>query len=63
MQLTRQCNAGRCRDHVGHLGWGGETQALIHNPVTGKVIAITARGAPTEQPLNISKQARDAVSA
>lgn len=30
------------------LGWGGETQALIHNPRTGKVIAINALGvAPT----------------
>src|ERR1044071_2422786 len=27
------------------LGWGGETQALIHNPNTGKVIAINALGA------------------
>jgi gamma-glutamyltranspeptidase/glutathione hydrolase len=27
------------------LGWGGETQALIHNPHTGKVIAINALGA------------------
>ena len=30
------------------LGWGGETQALIHHPETGKVIAINALGvAPT----------------
>jgi gamma-glutamyltranspeptidase/glutathione hydrolase len=30
------------------LGWGGETQALIFNPNTGKVIAINALGvAPT----------------
>lgn len=30
------------------LSWGGETQALIHNPKTGKVIAINALGqAPT----------------
>ncbi|WP_439102160.1 gamma-glutamyltransferase family protein [Congregibacter sp.] len=30
------------------LGWGGETQALIHNPNTGKVIGINALGvAPT----------------
>jgi gamma-glutamyltranspeptidase/glutathione hydrolase len=30
------------------LGWGGETQALIFNPHTGKVIAINALGvAPT----------------
>jgi len=30
------------------LGWGGETQALIYNPATGKVIGINALGvAPT----------------
>lgn len=30
------------------LSWGGETQALIYNPLTGKVIAINAMGiAPT----------------
>src|SRR3954453_24184751 len=30
------------------LSWGGETQALIYNPKTGKVIAIDALGvAPT----------------
>jgi len=30
------------------LGWGGETQALIYNPTTGKVIGINALGvAPT----------------
>ena len=30
------------------ISWGGETQALIHNPRTGKVIAINALGmAPT----------------
>jgi gamma-glutamyltranspeptidase/glutathione hydrolase len=30
------------------LGWGGETQALVYNPHTGKVIAINALGvAPT----------------
>src|SRR6516162_9732313 len=30
------------------LSWGGETQALIYNPNTGKVIAINALGvAPT----------------
>src|SRR5678816_566707 len=30
------------------LSWGGETQALIYNPHTGKVIAINALGvAPT----------------
>ena len=27
------------------MGWGGETQALIHNPHNGKVIAINALGA------------------
>jgi hypothetical protein len=27
------------------LGWGGETQALIYNPTTGKVIGINALGA------------------
>ena len=31
------------------LGWGGETQALIYNPNTGKVIGINALGvAPTD---------------
>lgn len=30
------------------LGWGGETQALIHNPETGEVVGINALGvAPT----------------
>src|SRR5262245_14995429 len=30
------------------LGWGGETQALIYNPKTGKVVAVNALGvAPT----------------
>jgi len=30
------------------LGWGGETQALIHNPETGEIIGINALGvAPT----------------
>jgi gamma-glutamyltranspeptidase/glutathione hydrolase len=30
------------------LGWGGETQALIYNPTTGKVVAINGLGvAPT----------------
>ena len=30
------------------LSWGGETQALIYNPNTGKVIGINALGvAPT----------------
>ena len=26
------------------LGWGGETQALIYNPKTGKVVALNALG-------------------
>src|SRR3712207_9250427 len=30
------------------LGWGGETQALIYNPKTGKVVGVNALGvAPT----------------
>ena len=29
------------------MGWGGETQALIHNPNTGEVHAINALGART----------------
>src|SRR5438128_8299411 len=30
------------------LGWGGETQALVYNPKTGKVIGVNALGvAPT----------------
>ncbi len=30
------------------LGWGGETQALVHNPETGQVIGVNALGvAPT----------------
>ncbi len=30
------------------LGWGGETQALVYNPKTGKVVALNALGvAPT----------------
>jgi len=31
------------------MGWGGETQALIHDPNTGKVIAINALGAAPSQ--------------
>ena len=27
------------------LGWGGETQALIYNPETGKVVGVNALGA------------------
>ena len=35
------------------LSWGGETQALIYNPKTGKVIAINALGvAPTGATVN-----------
>src|SRR5262245_57462470 len=30
------------------LGWGGETQALVYNPKTGKVVGVNALGiAPT----------------
>jgi gamma-glutamyltranspeptidase/glutathione hydrolase len=39
--------AAACTMHI-VLTWGGETQALIYNPHTGKVIAINALGwAPT----------------
>src|SRR6201996_1336528 len=39
--------AAACTMHI-VLSWGGETQALIYNPKTGKVIAINALGwAPT----------------
>src|ERR1700685_702732 len=39
--------AAVCTMHI-VLTWGGETQALIYNPHTGKVIAINALGwAPT----------------
>lgn len=38
------------------LSWGGETQALIYNPKTGKVIAINALGiAPTGATANFFK--------
>lgn len=38
------------------LSWGGETQALIYNPKTGKVIAINALGiAPTGATVNFFK--------
>ena len=30
------------------LSWGGETQALIYNPDTGKVIGINALGRPAD---------------
>ena len=39
------------------LSWGGETQALIYNPKTGKVIAINAMGiAPTGATVEFSKK-------
>jgi gamma-glutamyltranspeptidase/glutathione hydrolase len=39
------------------LGWGGETQALIYNPKTGKVIAINALGvAPTGATVEFFRQ-------
>ena len=38
------------------LSWGGETQALIYNPNTGKVIAINGLGvAPTGATPNTSR--------
>src|SRR4029079_13743073 len=38
------------------LSWGGETQALIYNPKTGKVIGINALGiAPTGATVNYFK--------
>src|SRR5215210_4651832 len=38
------------------LSWGGETQALIYNPKTGKVIGINALGfAPTGATVNFFK--------
>src|SRR6266566_1970167 len=38
------------------LSWGGETQALIYNPKTKKVIAINALGiAPTGATADVSK--------
>lgn len=38
------------------LGWGGETQALIYNPKTGKVIGINALGvAPTGATVDLYK--------
>ena len=44
------------------LSWGGETQALIYNPKTKKVIGINALGvAPTGPPLNFIK-IRDMIS-
>lgn len=39
------------------LGWGGETQALIYNPTTGKVVGINALGtAPTGATVELFKQ-------
>lgn len=39
------------------LSWGGETQALIYNPNTGKVIAINAMGiAPTGATVDFFKE-------
>ncbi|MFD2201312.1 gamma-glutamyltransferase family protein [Shivajiella indica] len=39
------------------LSWGGETQALIYNPKTGKVIAINAMGiAPTGATVEFYKE-------
>lgn len=39
------------------LSWGGETQALIYNPKTGKVIAINAMGiAPTGATVDFFKE-------
>lgn len=39
------------------LSWGGETQALIYNPKTGKVIAINAMGiAPTGATVDFYKE-------
>lgn len=39
------------------LSWGGETQALIYNPKTGKVIAINAMGiAPTGATVEFFKE-------
>ncbi len=39
------------------LGWGGETQALIYNPKTGKVVGINALGvAPTGATVEFFKE-------
>ena len=45
------------------LSWGGETQALIYNPNTGKVIGINALGvAPTgATPEFFHKQGHEAI--
>jgi gamma-glutamyltranspeptidase / glutathione hydrolase len=41
------------------LGWGGETQALIYNPNTGKVIGVNALGvAPTGATVEFYRQRR-----
>jgi gamma-glutamyltranspeptidase/glutathione hydrolase len=42
------------------LGWGGETQALVHNPETGEVIGINALGvAPSGATAEFFKQRGD----
>jgi len=39
------------------LGWGGETQALVYNPKTGKVIGVNALGvAPTGATANFFRE-------
>jgi len=39
------------------LGWGGETQALVYNPKTGKVVGVNALGvAPTGATADFFKQ-------
>jgi gamma-glutamyltranspeptidase/glutathione hydrolase len=39
------------------LSWGGETQALVYNPNTGKIIAINGLGvAPTVRPRRSSSR-------
>jgi hypothetical protein len=42
------------------LGWGGETQALVYNPETGKVIGVNALGvAPTGATTEFFRQRGD----
>jgi gamma-glutamyltranspeptidase/glutathione hydrolase len=42
------------------LGWGGETQALVHNPETGEVIGVNALGvAPTGATVEFFKERGD----
>jgi len=44
------------------LSWGGETQALIYNPRTGKVIAINALGvAPTGATVSFFRNKRNEI--